>query len=131
MLLNDLSPELDAITSGNPVTRDGYISRLANDGERFDKRMVNLHLCKAQAVKWTTPVPAECSMTFNEACSDENGFAVLTQLEKERLAQCPPGMGLSLASRPPNNHGQISPFGGPGGSFDHRHLGSNSASRFG
>jgi hypothetical protein len=89
-LLKDLTS-----TSGKAVTRDGYISRITltenDNNERIEKHMVvDLHLCKAHAVKWTTPVPAECSMTFNEACSDDNGFAVLTQLEKELLAQCPP-----------------------------------------
>ena len=47
--------------------------------------VVDLHLCKAQAVKWTTPVPAECSMTFTEACSDENGFAVLNSWKKNSV----------------------------------------------
>jgi hypothetical protein len=60
-LLKDLTLELEATTSGNPVTRDGYISWITisenineeiDTRERIDKRMVvDLHLCKAQAVK--------------------------------------------------------------------------------
>jgi hypothetical protein len=80
-LLHDLSAQLFDITSGNPVTTDGYVSRL--DGW-FDKRTaMDGHLCKAQAVDWTTPVPEKCSMSFAEACAEDNICAVLKQLEDE------------------------------------------------